>query len=104
MMVLADSDLADPWVLKHTICLQFFDKLQLRSNLYNPSWFDIFDFHPTSDLVFVGNLAGIFSYDPGTKTLKTICILSEDESLFCNQYFVYPFLLNLSPLDALSVT
>ncbi|KAL5700883.1 hypothetical protein ACHQM5_026284 [Ranunculus cassubicifolius] len=88
----------EKWVFKYSICLHYFKQHPVCSNFHNDQQFSVLAFHPTSDEVFVGNYHGIFSYDPGTKRLVTICKLSEDKGIFANQYLVYPFSINLNPL------
>ncbi|KAF9592551.1 hypothetical protein IFM89_015572 [Coptis chinensis] len=87
---------SDEWVLKHTFSLEYC----YTHPLYNFSWFSVFAFHPTSDMLFVSNLAELFCYDPGTKKLERICRLRDDSVLFSGQFLVFPFSVNLTPLCA----
>lgn len=87
------------WLLKNTIYLRYIDNHPLCSDLHSCSPFSVFAFHPTSDLLFIGNLAGIFSYDTDTKRLENICKLTEDKCISGGYSLVFPFSVNLNPLD-----
>ncbi|KAF5195017.1 hypothetical protein FRX31_015394 [Thalictrum thalictroides] len=91
---------ADEWVLKHTICLQIFDQHPLCSNLLGSSWFSVFAFHPSSDMLIIGAENGIFCYDPNTKRLERSCSLRENKSICNGNHLVFPYSIKLTPLDA----
>lgn len=81
----------DEWLLKYTIDLQHCDE---------HLWSAVFAFHPTSDILFVGNLREVFSYNPETKSLVSICRLSEDRIIDGGENFVCPYSVTLTPLEA----
>ncbi|KAF9594516.1 hypothetical protein IFM89_031634, partial [Coptis chinensis] len=88
------------WVLKHTISLEYRYKHPVLNNDRDFLWFSVFAFHPTSDMLFAGNLGELFCYDPGTKRLERICRLREDTVIYSGQCLVFPFSVNLTPLCA----
>ncbi|PIA32737.1 hypothetical protein AQUCO_04400143v1 [Aquilegia coerulea] len=92
---------SDEWLLKHNICLQSFEKHPLPINLHDHLNFAVLAFHPTSDILFVGNTAGIFYYDRHTRRLETVCTVGRDAMIYFPEYAVYLFSLNLTPLDAM---
>ncbi|KAF9606167.1 hypothetical protein IFM89_023408 [Coptis chinensis] len=89
----------DEWVLKRTICLQYFYKHPLCSNFSSASCFSVFGFHPTSDILFVGNFGGIFCYDPCLNRLESICRSAQDKPMYRIPDFVFLFSVNLIPLE-----
>ncbi|KAF5204542.1 hypothetical protein FRX31_005872 [Thalictrum thalictroides] len=98
--VLDESGHPEQWVLKHNICLQFFEKHPLRTNLHERLCLSVHAFHPTSDVLFVGNSSGILSYDTNTRRLETIFTLGSDRLIYSPEYAVYVFSVNLTPLGA----
>ncbi|KAL5706182.1 hypothetical protein ACHQM5_024385 [Ranunculus cassubicifolius] len=90
------------WFLKHAINLEYFRLHPLCTGMHDRSWFSVLAFHPTSDMLFVGNSAGIFCYDPGMNTLQKICILPVDERIFAKQDCVFPISVNLTSLDTVN--
>ncbi|KAL5727440.1 hypothetical protein ACHQM5_000636 [Ranunculus cassubicifolius] len=87
------------WVLKHTINLRYFSRHPLCSDMRIRTWFSVLAFHPTFNMLFVGNSGGIFSYDPDTNRLEKICKLAEYEEIYGKQECVYPFSVNFTMLD-----
>ncbi|KAL5707996.1 hypothetical protein ACHQM5_018838 [Ranunculus cassubicifolius] len=89
----------DEWNLKRTICFKQFDQHPICCDHDVFSQSCVCAFHPTSNTLFVGNSAGIFSYDPNTKRLESICNVTKDKMIHSGEYLVYPFSVNLTPIE-----
>ncbi|KAF5202307.1 hypothetical protein FRX31_008110 [Thalictrum thalictroides] len=69
---LGEGSATEEWLLKHTICNQYFIEHPLWSSIDDSTPFSVYAFHPSSDLLFVGNLSGVYSFDRATKRLENI--------------------------------
>ncbi|KAF5205335.1 hypothetical protein FRX31_005079, partial [Thalictrum thalictroides] len=93
--MLGEGGPTEEWLLKHTIWLHS----AVASVIHR---FLVYAFHPSSDLLIVGNMSGIYRFDHATKRLENIIRLETEAFVYGGQYLIFLFSPNLSSLDSFS--